>query len=133
MFVLFDLLQSTGDGVDDEASDGNVFGDERMGLDGLDGLADGGLRVSEALEPVVEVDAALADDIQCLVFDTPRFHDVVKMAVTHVARAALGVCDYHDLLHAEFINRHYEAAHRGVKGRDNQSAGVLDDLGIAVL
>ena len=44
-----------------------------MGLNGLDGLADGSLRVAETLEPVVEVNAAFADGIECLVFYAALF------------------------------------------------------------
>ncbi len=62
-----------------------------MGLNGFDGLANGCLCVAEAFEPVVEVNAAFADGIECLVFYAARFHNVVEMTVTHVARTALRV------------------------------------------
>ena len=71
-----------------------------MRLNGLDGLANGCLRVAEAFQPVVEVNAAFADDIECLVFYAARFHDVVEMTVTHVTRSTLAVRHYHNLLHA---------------------------------
>ena len=38
-----------------------------MGLDGLNSLADGGRCILEALQPLVEVDATLADGIECLI------------------------------------------------------------------
>ena len=44
-----------------------------MSLDGLDGFADGGLGITEAFEPVVEVNAALTDGIECLVFYAALF------------------------------------------------------------
>ena len=130
---LCDFLQFACDGVDDEATDGDVFGNERMGLDGLDGFADGGFGVSEAFEPMIKVDATFADGVERFVLDTAHFHDMVKMRVTHVTGAALGMGDHHDLLYAEFIDGDYQAAHGGVEGRDDESAGILDDLGIAVL
>ena len=34
---LFDFLQCAGDGVDDEPADGDIFRDERVRLNGLDG------------------------------------------------------------------------------------------------
>lgn len=104
-----------------------------MSLDGLDGFADGGFGVSEAFEPVIEIDAAFADSVERFVLDAARFHDMVEMRITHVTGAALGMGDHHDLFYAEFIDGNYQAAHGGVEGRDDESAGIFDDLGIAVL
>ena len=104
-----------------------------MGLDGLDGLAHRGLRVAESFEPMIEVDTALTDGIQGLVLDAARFHDVVEMRVTHMTCAALRMGHNHDLFHTQFIDGDDQAAHRRIKRRDDESACVLDNLGISVL
>ena len=131
--VLFYLLQRAGDGVDNEAAHGDVLRDERMGLNGLHGLANRSLGVAEAFQPMVKIDAALTNDIERLILDTTGFHHMVEMAVTHMARTALRMCHHHDFLHAQFVDRHYQAAHRRIKGRNDQPAGILNDLSVAVL
>ena len=55
------------------------------------------------------------------------------MAEAHVACAALTMCHHHYLMNAQFVDCHDEAAHSRVEGRENESAGILDDFSIAVL
>ena len=126
------LLQCARLRVDDEAADGDIFGYERVGLDGLDGLADGGRGVLEPLQPVVQVDAALADGVEGFVRHAAGDHLVVEVVVAHVARPAVAVRHHHDLLHAQLVDGDNEAAHRRVEGRNHEAAGVLDDLRVAV-
>ena len=104
-----------------------------MGLDGLHGLAHGFRRVFETLQPLVEVDAALADGVERLVRHTAGYHFMVEVAVAHVARTAMRVGHHHDFLDAELVDGDDEAAHGRIKGRDDKAAGVLDNLRVAVL
>ena len=130
---LLNLFQETGFAVDDEAAHFDILGHEGVGADSLDGAAHRFGGVLEAFEPVVEVDAALADGVERLFRHATGEHLVVEVVVAHVAGAAVRVRHHHHVLHAQLIDGHDKAAHGRVEGRDDQPSGVLDDFGIAVL
>ena len=126
---LADLGQFAGGGVDDEAADGDVLRDEGMMDDGIDRLPDGGFRVVETFQPGVQVDVF---PLQAGLLDPPFQHLLPEMGETHVAGAAGGMGDDHDLPDTQFIHGDDEAPHRGIPGRGNHRPGVLDDLGVPV-
>ena len=130
---LFDFLELSSLGVYDESSDGDVGWDEGVGFDGLYGLPDGLRRVLESFEPLVEVDAALADGVEGVVGDAAADHLMVEMVIAHVAGAAVAVCHDHDLLNSQLVDGDDEAAHGGVEGGDDESSCVLDDFSVSVL
>ena len=100
LFVeLLYFLQLSGNGIDDETTHGDVLRNQWMGLDGLHGLADGCWCVAETFQPMIEINAAFTYGVQCLILDTARLHHMVEMAITHVARSTLAVCDNHDFFY----------------------------------
>ena len=103
-----------------------------MGANGLDGATDGLVGVLEAFEPVPEVDAAFADGVECLVGDATSKHLVMKMVVAHVACTTMRVCDNHDVGYAKFVDGDDKATHGRIECRDDKSASIFDNLGIAV-
>ena len=127
-----DLLQLAGGGVDDEAADGDGFRDQGVVHDRRDGFPDGSLGVMETFQPVLQVDAGMAERVERLVRDAFFVHQVMEMGKTHVAGAAGGMVHDHDLFHAEFVDRHDQAAERRIERGEDEAAGVLDDFRVAV-
>ena len=82
-----------------------------MGLDGLNGLADGFGRVLEPLQPMIQVDATLTDGIKCLIRNTTGYHLMMEVVITHVASSTMRMSHHHDFLYAQF---HHEMIARGV-------------------
>ena len=60
-------------------------------------------------------------------------HQFLHLLSVHVAGTTVGVGDDHDFLYTQFVNGNQEAAHGGVEWTDNQSTGILDELGISIL
>ena len=82
-----------------------------MGSDGVDCALDRFGGVFEAFEPVVEVYAALAYGVECLVADAAAEHLLVEVVVAHVAGSAVGVGHDHYFFYSEFVYGYYEGAH----------------------
>ena len=122
--------QGAGDGVDDEAADGDVLRHQGVADDGIDSLANGGLGVVEAFEP--------GGDTLGFPFrervggDAALEHMRLELVVAHMAGAAGGVMDHHHLLHPQLIDAHEQRTDGRIRLRQHQPAGVLDDLRIAV-
>lgn len=67
MCILFNFFQFTCFGVDDKPTNYDIIWHKRVGLDGLNCLADGFGGILKALQPMIQVDAALADGVKCLI------------------------------------------------------------------
>ena len=104
-----------------------------MGLDCLDGLPNRFWSVLESFQPMVEVDATLADGVKRLILYTTGNHFVMKVVITHVTGSAMGVRYHHDFLHTKLIDSYNEAAHSRVEGRNHQASGILDNLCVTIL
>ncbi len=128
-----DFFEQASLAVDDETTDDDVGGDQRVGADGLDGAMDRLVGVLEAFEPVSKVDATLADSVERLVSDATGKHLVVEMVVAHVAGTAMRVCHDHDVGNAQLVDGNDEATHGRIECRYDESSRVFDYLGIAVL
>jgi hypothetical protein len=124
--------QSTGIAINDEASDRDVGGNKRVRAYSLDSTADRLFSILEAFEPVVEVDAALADSVESLFGDATREHVLLEVSEAHVAGAAAGVSDDHNLLDSKLVDSDDDTTHSGVERGDDETAGVLDNLSVAV-
>ena len=125
-------LQRAGRGVHDVAADDDVVGNERVVAHQIDGLQYGRPRVVEAVQPPVEVDAAVLHQRDVLLGNAALLHQVQHLGAVHALHAAVGVADDHHLVDAQFVDRHEQAAHRAVEGVGDRAAGVLDDLHVAV-
>ena len=121
-----------GDGVDDVAGHADVTGHEGMVANEVDGLRYCFVDLVEAVEPVVEVDAAVAHQRDVALGDATLLHQAQHLPGVHSLYAAAGVADDHDLLDTEFVDGHEQRAHRGVEGVGDDAPGVLDDLDVAV-
>ena len=60
-------------------------------------------RVLEALQPMIQVDAALPDGIKGLVCHSTGNHLMMEVVETHVTDSAMRVSHHHDFLHAQLI------------------------------
>ena len=56
-----------------------------MGLDGLNGLANGFRGILEALQPMIQIDATLADGVERFIRHTTGYHLVMEVVIAHVA------------------------------------------------
>ena len=81
-----------------------------MGFDGLNGLTDRGRCVLEAFQPLVEVDATLADGVKRFIRHTTGNHLMMEVVVTHVAGSAMRVCHHHDFLYTQLVDGYYQAS-----------------------
>ena len=111
----------------------DVFWYERVCTDRIDGIPYRILCVVESLQPMVEVDAAKPDGIDNILMDATFEHQFLHLLSVHVACTAVGVGDDHDFLYTQFVDGYKETTHGRVERTDNQSTGVLDELGISVL
>ncbi len=97
--LCFNLFQLTSLRVDDKPTNHDVLRYQRMSLNGLNGLTNGGRCVLEALQPLVEVDATLADGIKRFIRHATSNHLVMEVVITHVAGSAMRVGHHHDFLY----------------------------------
>ena len=111
----------------------DVFWYERVCTDRIDGIPYRILCVVESLQPMVEVDAAKPDGIDNILMDATFEHQFLHLLSVHVACTAVGVGNDHDFLYTQFVDGYKETTHGRVERTDNQSTGVLDELGISVL
>ena len=127
-----DRRERAGGGVDDIAAHADVGGDERMGTDRLDGVADGLLDGVEPGEPAREIDAAELHQVDVVLGDAAGEHVLDHQVAVDVLYAAVGVADDHDLLDAQLDDGDEQAADDAAEGVGDDAPGVLDDLDVAV-
>ena len=87
-----------------------------MVADQVDGLQYGRLGVVEAVEPGVEVDAAVLHQRDVLLGNPPLLHQVLHLGAVHSLHAAVGVADNHHLVDAQLVDGYQQAAYDAAKG-----------------
>ena len=127
-----DREEFAGFGVDNVAGHADGGGHEGMVADKVDGFAYGRLHVVEAMQPAVEVYAAMAHQGNVLFGDAAILHQMKHFSGVHSLHPAAGMPYHHDFLHAEFINGDEQRAHGGIEGIGDDAPGVFDDFDIAV-
>ena len=70
----------------------------------IDSLEDGSLGVVEAVEPRVEVDAAMAHQRDVLFVNAALLHQMKHFLGIHALHAAARVSDDHHFVHAQLID-----------------------------
>ena len=113
-------MQLTRDGVDDVARHTDIRRHKGMVAYKVYRLADRLLHLIEAVKPAVEVDAAMTHERDVALRNSTLLHQPEHLAGVHALHPATRVAD------------HKERPHRGVEGVGDHSAGVLDDLHVAV-
>lgn len=129
---LSDGSQLAGDRVDNVAGNADIGGHERMVADQVDSLGHRLRHLVEAVQPLVEVDTAVAHERYIALGHTAFFHQTQHLGGIHALYAALGVPYDHYLLHAKLVDRYKERAHGGIERVGYHPAGILDNLYIAV-
>ena len=119
--------------IPDIAMQIDILGYERVSSDCIDCISDRVLCVVESLQPMVKINAAKSDGIDNILMDSTLEHQFFHLLAVHVAGTTVGVGDDHDFLYTQFINGNQEATHGRVEWTDNQSARILDELGISIL
>lgn len=89
--------------------------------------------IVEAAQPGTEVDVAILHHVQVVLRHAPLTHVLQHQFAVHVLYPAVGMADNHDFLHAQLVDGHQQAAHHTSKRMHDGTAGVLDELHIAVL
>ena len=64
--------------------------------------------------------------------NTSFSHEVEHFVGIHSLDSATGVTDDHDLFHSQLIDGYKDAAHRRVERIGDDSAGVFDNLDVAI-
>ena len=127
-----DEVELAGVGVDEQAVDGDVFGDERVVLDHGDGGADAGGRGVESSEPGLKVDAGVGEGGEGGVWDAGVAGVLEDFVVGHAGNAAVVVADDENFFSAERVDGHEDGAHDGAERSGDDGAGDFDDFGVAV-
>ena len=104
-----------------------------MVADKVNGLENRSLGIVEAVQPGVQVNAAMAHQADMLLVDASLPHKVQHLGGIHSLNPAAGVADDHYLIDSQLINCHNQAADGAVKRVGDDSAGILYQLDVPVL
>ena len=124
--------QLAGDGIDDVALDDHVLGHQGVVDEQVHRLLHGVFHPVKAVEPLLEIHAAVAHHVDMVLRDAPLEKVVDHHVGVDVGHAAVRVADDHDLLHPKLHDGDEEAADHGAEGIGDHAAGIFDDLHVAV-
>lgn len=119
--------------IDDKAADRDITRHKGVVSDGIDSLSDALVSIVETLKPMVEVDSAVLYEAECGIGNATRPHLLLHSGAVHMASSAMRVGDDHNILNTKFIDSHKEAAHDAAERMENDTAGIFDELGVAIL
>ena len=88
--------------------------------------------IVEAVEPGIEIDAAMPHKAYMLVIDTAFLHQMEHLPCIHTLNPATGVTDDHYLIDAKFINGYQQTAYGAVERIGHHGTRILDQLDVAV-
>lgn len=124
--------KGAGGGVHDVAADTDIARHQGMVDDEVYRFSNCVGGVGKAVEPSVEVNAAVTHQRDVFFIHAALTHQVEHFFGIHALNAASGMTYDHNFVDSKLIDRYQERAHGGVERVRDGTAGILNHLDVAI-